>query len=389
MDENYLEAISACALNRIFGYSPEISLNLISTLGSSRAVFALSPGELREIFGPGSKYVPMICERELEHSERELDSLHLKGYSFIHIGQDCYPDALKECPDAPVGLYVRSSADPVSLFNSHPLVSIVGTRDISSYGKEFCVRIIHALGEGTVKPTIVSGMAIGVDITAHMAALGFGMPTIGVLPNGIDVVYPPCHSTAAQKISRAEDCALITDFPPGTSPIKVTFLRRNRIIAGLSRATILIESKARGGGMMTARLASGYGRDVFALPGRLDDVRSEGCNILISEKTAESIGTIPSFIRSLGIGLPERRKAEGLEKEIRGKFSGSHPADTVERLVRLAGAVKSKRDIDFEGLCRECGMDYSEVSYLAGILINEGIMSTDLMQRCSINFKIC
>jgi len=381
-----METACACTLNRIFGYEPRISGEIIRQLGSCRAVFELPERELRGLIDPSSRYGGKICPSALEESFAELERLEAAGYRFLHIGSPAYPGNLRDSEDAPVFLYIRSSSPVEELFD-HPLVSIVGTRDISPYGKEWCTRIVSALASSEERPGIVSGLAMGVDITAHMAALGYGLRTIGVLPTGIDEIYPAKHCVAAGKIAAAPGSALITDYPPGTSPIAVTFLRRNRIIAAISTATILIESKVSGGGMMTARLAAGYGREVLALPGRIDDLRSGGCNQLIGEKVAEALVSLRGLASQLGLTNINVRRREGLEKLIRRRYGDSRPAEETEELVALALKVKASRGVTLEELCREMGWEYARTAVLAGILENDGIIETDLLQRCTINVK--
>lgn len=384
MENERLSRISALALNGIFGYEPKFSHNLIDALGSTEKVFMLSPDERLEIFGPHSRYLPLINDEALREAEREYDRLRSLGYEVLGIYDEDYPELLRDCSDAPLALYVRSETPVAGLFNSRPMVSIVGTRDISLYGKEWCERIVGALSRAKCKPVIVSGMAMGVDITAHMAALAFGLPTVGVLPVGIEDVYPARHRVAASKIVSAEGGAMVTDYPCGTSPLAFNFIRRNRIIAGLCRATILVESKPEGGGMLTARLAAGYGRDVFALPGRIDDLRSAGCNALLREKIAEPVTDVDALPPALGLGEYHRRKAEDLESELRARFAGALGDTEMSVLVRIALAIRKLRGITYEEICEDAGIGYADVCRFCGLLETEGFINVDLMQRCSL-----
>lgn len=385
MDKDYLSKVSAVALNGIFGYEPKFSHRIIDELGSPEAVFSLSREELGHVFGPCSKYIPLINGASLEKAAAQLERLESEGCSVLGICDDGYPQLLKECEDAPMALYVRSGTDPGKIFNGHPSVSVVGTRDLSPYGREWCTRIIRELAKSPLKPVIVSGLAMGIDITAHMAALACGLPTVAVLPVGIDDVYPRRHSVAAHKISHSPGSALITDYPPGTAPVAFNFIRRNRIIAGLSRATILVESKSKGGGTMTARLAFEYGRDVYALPGRIDDIRSEGCNRLVREKVAETIDSLGELVRSLGLECPVPMQGVLFEEELQRRYGGSADADNIRR---IALAIRRNRGMNYDELCRECGMGYDTVARLAATLENDGFIETDPVQRCSINSGI-
>ena len=385
--ENYEEKAAACTLNRIFGFKPAIARALTGKLGCAAAVFKLSREEMEAIFGPGSPYPDKLNQEELEQSAAELEWLRKEGFHFITPGDGIYPDALLECPDAPAGLYLRSDNVSPSLFNAGVAVSIVGTRDISPYGREWTYKIVEALADSLVRPTVVSGLALGVDGAAHEAALELGLPTIGVMATGIESVYPRMHSPLAARMARTPGCALVTDYPPFTSPQTVNFLRRNRIIAGLSKATVLVESKIKGGGLLTANLAFEYDREVVALPGRADDIRSEGCNRIIREKIAEPLTDLGAFVKGLGLGLLTRRNKAVLEEEISRVFSPSESEEDVKKLQQVAALIKKNRGITLDEICSVCGMEYREARRYTGMLETEGIIYTDLLQRCSIVFK--
>ena len=385
--DNIDEKAAACTLNRIFGFKPAIARALTRKLGSAAAVFRLSQDEMEAIFGPGSPYPDKLNERELEQSSKELEWLQRQGYRFITPGDDIYPNALLECPDAPAALYLRSDNIVPSLFNTGVAVSIVGTRDISPYGREWTYKIVEALADSVVRPTVVSGLALGVDGLAHEAALELGLPTIGVMATGIESVYPRLHSPMAARIARTPGCALVTDYPPFTSPQAVNFLRRNRIIAGLSKATVLVESKLKGGGLLTANLAFEYDREVFALPGRADDARSAGCNRIIMEKIAEPLTDLKAFVKGLGLGLLTRRNKAVLEEEITRLFSQSESPEDVLRLQKIAFLIKKNRGITIDEISAGTGLDYKEARRFTGMLETEGIIYMDLLQRCSIVFK--
>lgn len=386
MDRTDYEILCTLALNRIYGYSPAIARELISRFGSAGAVFSQSSEVLDATFGPYSKYRSQISGAALDAAAREYDSLRAAGCSFVPFGSRGYPPLLAECPDAPVGLYFRGCSPPEEVFGQGDFVSVVGTRDISPYGREWTGRIVGAMGRSRKRPTVVSGLAIGVDVTAHAAALDAGLPTVAVIPVGIDSVYPRRHAAIAERIASTPRCALVTDFPPGTGPVAFNFLRRNRIIAGISRATILTESKAKGGGTMTARLAAGYGREVFALPGRIDDVRSAGCNRLILENIAEPLGDVGGLASQLSLGSVAARRSPALEESLRACYSAADPL-TVERLVAVALFIRAHRGATPEDICRGLDMDYGNVSAALCLLESDGYISTDLLQRCTIEDK--
>ena len=264
--ENFEEKACLCALSKIFGFKPKIALALIEHLGGAREVFKIGREELEMLLGPHSQYTDIIRKAAVYEAADELERYERLDISFIGWTEEHYPSLLKECPDAPVGLYVRSRTHPSKLWPERK-IAIVGTRDVSPYGKEWCSKCVYSLGSSDEKPLIISGLAMGVDICAHKAALEAGLPTIAVMATGPESIYPYRHRGFAEEMYQMPGCALVTDYPPGTAPLAVHFLRRNRIIAGLSDTTVLIESKIKGGGMMTARLAFSYDRDVYALPG--------------------------------------------------------------------------------------------------------------------------
>lgn len=387
MDKD-IETASTLALNRIFGFKPKISRLLIERLGSANAVFSASEHELEAIFGPHRDERCKITQSALEAAGRELEWLHGSGCTFLPITDDAYPSLLRECEDAPVGLYIRSATPAAGLFPDGPYVSVVGTRDISLYGKEWCTRIVRTLAQAPVRPTIVSGFALGVDITAHLAALDCGIPTIAVIPVGIDDIYPKRHRGIAERLAATPGCAIVSDYPPGTGAQAFNFLRRNRIIAGMSQGTLLIESKIHGGGMMTANLASSYGREVFALPGRIDDLRSMGCNKLIADKVAEPISSIGSLQETLGLGRFSRTRKKDLGEEVRRSFTGQIDDGQIGVLVEAALFIRANRGATIDEICMGTGMDYSKAAYCTGLLESEGFITMDVLQRCSINAKI-
>ena len=382
------EKYALCALNRIFGFEPKVGHAIISEIGSAREIFSLPEKELDLIMGPWSKYKGRICRKAVDEAAEELHGLSSKGIRFLGCTETGYPQMLLECEDPSIGLYVRSSTPLEELFVPRRNIAIVGTRDISPYGTEWCTRIVEGLARSHDKPAIISGLALGTDICAHRTALRCNLPTIGVMATGPDSIYPHRHLEFAERLISTPGSALVTDYPPGTAPLAIHFLRRNRIIAGMSDATILVESKIRGGGMMTARLAYSYNRDVYALPGRIDDSRSQGCNLLIKEKIAEAVDSVDGMMDSMGM----KRSREGIlptaTEVIMDRFSGKTDHGTVMELAAIARTIRIRRGITLDDLSATLRCDYSRISRLAGMLEMEGVISVDLLQRCTLNIRI-
>lgn len=382
------EAIACCALNRIFGYNPVLALDLINTYGSAEEVFRIAPRI------PGHDNLSdQICQESLDKAARELESLQRIGCRFIYLGDDDYPTALSQCDDPPVGIYLRGSSSPAEVFSLRPLVAIVGTRDVSPYGSVWCKKIVAAMADATVTPCIVSGLAFGVDAIAHSTALEYGLPTIGVMATGIDSVYPARHRELASRIAGFPGSALVTDYPLGTDPVALNFVRRNRIIAGLASSVTVIESRKKGGSLMTARYACDYNRDVFAVPGRLDDVRSSGCNSLISAHMAEIVTSPEELVEKLGLMPRARRKLDrrsAFSKAILARYgaagTGGAVAGTGGAAMETVGlCVFDNPGVGFAEISALTSLPYATVLECAGILEADGFIVTDLLQRCSLN----
>lgn len=383
MEMSFEERAALCALNRIFGFEPKVGRKLVESMGSAEEVFR-SPDEAARILGARGrgKNAPSILGNAFESAAMELESIGKEGCRFIGIGEDGYPALLMECEDPPLGLYYKGISPPEEVFGGLPHISVVGTRGLTHYGKDWCRRIVDAMARSSVRPLVVSGLALGVDVTAHRAALETGIPTVAVMATGIDDIYPLRNRDVGETIASTPGCALVTDYPPGTEAVRVNFLRRNRIIAGMSRATILVESKIRGGGMMTARLAASYGRDVFALPGRIDDPVSQGCNLLIRENVAEQIGDIGELVLRLGLGRAGKSLGNDFGEDVRLYYADRLPDSELGDIVKLASAVKRHRGISIDELCERLKWTYSRVSRLVTTLECDGFISVDLLQHC-------
>ncbi len=385
--EHSKEKISSCALNRIFGFSPKTGLALISCIGSASEVFELKEDEIERLLGPYSKYRGLIGKKALDEAEKELAELEKKDIRFIGWNEEDYPGLLHECEDAPIGLYVRSTTPLNELWVPRRRIAVVGTRDISPYGREWCIRTVSGLAESEEKPVIVSGLAIGTDFYAHRTALECGLPTIGVMATGPESIYPLRHQDFAEKLCRTKGCALVTDYPPGTPPLALHFLRRNRIIAGLSDSTIVVESKLKGGAMMTSRLAFSYSRDVYALPGRADDIRSQGCNELIRKKMAEPLTSVENLLGDLGLGRGKDAAGMSIPEKLELAYGGSTPPGEIVMMKDIMDLIRRERDMTADDIASATGLPYHRIKNITGILETDGFISIDLLQRCSINVR--
>ena len=375
------ETRALCALNKVLGYMPAVGHELIKWFGSADGVFRVPPETLRQALGTQRELAEQLNGTLLDWADQELAGVRERGGRFIPFGDEDYPGLLAECPDPPLGLYYRSASPPTAVFDLHPCIAVVGTRDISPYGREWCRKLVEAMSEASVTPTIVSGLAFGADAVAHKTALACGLPTIGVMATGIEKIYPWQHIELAEQMAGTPGCALITDYPLSSSPVALNFIRRNRIIAGLSRATLVIESKSKGGSLITARYANEYDRDVFALPGRAGDIRSEGCNSLIRHRMADIVTEPEDLVERLGLGKPARRRKAGLEMLLKQKYGPDSP------LVALGLLVKGRPGISLEEIVAETGWSWPEVMERAGRLETDGLLETDLLQRCTIPAK--
>lgn len=387
MEGFFDESVCLCALNKVFGYTPKAGLALYRHAGSAGAVFRIPPAGLAQLLGPYADHAEQLGKEALRDAARELDETAACGARFIPFGAQDYPALLLECEDPPLGLYYKGGSPPEAVFDGRPAIAIVGTRKVTSYGREWCRRIVRALADTGEKPLIVSGLAYGTDGIAHIAALDYGLPTAGVMATGIDAVYPWQHRELARRIAQMPGCALLTDYPLRTAPVALNFIRRNRIIAGLCQATLVIESATRGGSLITARYANDYSRDVFALPGRIDDGRSAGCNRLIQEKMADIIADPESLAERLGLGRPKRRNRAELIGALRKRYGGTLPPDRLEILLETAATVRDRRDLTAEEIAARNGRSYTLVAEAAALLAADGIIEPDLLQRYSIPAK--
>lgn len=283
----------------------QIALTLIPNIGSVQAKILLDHfGDAESIFKAKKKTLGSIenigevragCIKAFENfSEAEEEIKFIEKYKIqpLFITHKNYPQRLLNCYDPPTLLYYRGNAE----LNSSKIISIIGTRNNTDYGKQVTEKLITDLKEQ--EAVIVSGLAFGIDAIAHKAALQNYLPTIGVLAHGLDTIYPTQHKTLAKEILQTG--GLLTEFRQQTNPDKHNFPRRNRIVAGMSDATIVVETAIKGGSMITAHLADNYNRDVFAFPGKTTDIKSAGCNYLIKHNYASLLTDAEQLAETLG-----------------------------------------------------------------------------------------
>lgn len=274
---------------------------LIAHCGRPTAVFTVKKDDLLAIEGIGSYCLTELHQLQYKvAAEQEWHYIQRNKITvYSYLDQD-YPELLKHCADGPLLLFARGTFT----WNSNKIISVVGTRQCTERGRLFCKKLVEDLVP--YNPLIISGMAYGIDICVQRAAYDLGLQTIGCLAHGLDRLYPPSHKGLASKIEA--NGAMITEFWSGTLPERNNFLRRNRIIAGLSQATLVVESAITGGSLVTADMAFGYNRDVFAVPGRPGDLFSEGCNGLIKNHKAQLVTSATDIIQMLGWNTEHKSK---------------------------------------------------------------------------------
>lgn len=278
------------ALTQIDNVGDILGRKLLSAVGDAERIFRSSRKELMTIENIASKTIDDILNPEvLRRAEKELEFVTRNNIQTYFISDEEYPQRLRDCSDAPLLLYYRGNAE----FNVNRVISIVGTRNSTPYGRQLCDSFIEEISQLCPDTLIISGLAYGIDIHAHKAAVKHKAPTIGVLAHGLDRIYPDAHRYVAAQME--EHGGLLTEFVSGTEPERYNFVRRNRIVAGMSDATIVIESADKGGSLITADLASSYCRQVFAAPGRVGDVQSIGCNKLIANHKADLLLSATHF----------------------------------------------------------------------------------------------
>ncbi len=345
--------------------------NLISYVGSAQRVFAMPPGKLAKVPGIGKKTAGNIKNFDIAVAEDLYKRLQNDNIRLLFYTDPDYSLRLKNIYDAPALLFVQGKMD----LNHPRMLAVVGTRRATTHGKAFVRQFISDLAGMDV--TIVSGLAYGIDIAAHKAALENNLPTIGVMASGPDIIYPQLHSKYARQMLKRG--GLLTEYPPGTQLDPARFPARNRIVAGLCDATLVVESAAKGGAMITAQLASGYNREVFAVPGRWHDELSAGCNMLIKNNTAQAIISAADLCYYMQWENPEiASEAQPVKHYSQEEFSQEEW--TVISTIEATGS-----EIHIDELSWKSQI---QISKLAGILLNlefKGIVNALPGKKYSLN----
>lgn len=289
------EQLYSIALTMIPGVGHIGAKRLVDGMGSATDVFRLRNELPDRLPGVSRRIVEALdAPRAIERAREELAFVQKKQIRCLTLADEAYPSRLRECEDAPVVLFFRGNAD----LNALRIVSVVGTRRTTDYGLQTCATFLRELKELCPDVLVVSGLAYGIDIQAHREALANSLPTVGVLAHGLDRIYPSVHrKTAVEMLAQG---GLLTEFLSGTMPDRYNFISRNRIVAGMSDAVVVVESAEKGGSLITAGLAGSYNRDCFAFPGRAGDTSSRGCNLLIRENKASLLLSAEELVTDMG-----------------------------------------------------------------------------------------
>ncbi len=322
------DLIYRVALTLIPGIGPLIAKTLHEELHSAEAIFKSKAKELEEIPGVRKALTQSIKEHKeevLKRAEKEVSFMHQHSITPLLYTDEEYPPHLKNCDDGPYQLYYKGKCK----LNKTKTIAVVGSRKCTDYGVSITHQLIKELANYNV--LVVSGLAYGIDVEAHRACLDHSVETIGVLGHGLDIIYPSVHRNIASRM--VERGGLITEFLSETKPDYQNFPKRNRIVAGMCDATIVVESAAKGGSLITADIAHSYGREVFAFPGRTVDKASSGCNHLIKSQKAMMVESAEDLLKAMDW--------EGGKKEKQIQLNLDKFSDPEQKILSLISAQNS------------------------------------------------
>ncbi|WP_338409500.1 DNA-processing protein DprA [uncultured Flavobacterium sp.] len=302
------ELFYALSLLQVQGVGDIMAKKLINQCGTAENIFKEKAANLLKIDGVGSSIIYNLKEKTIfDKATAEIKFIEQENIEVLFYKDELYPNKLKHCFDSPLLLFQSGN---VNLQNKK-IISIVGTRQITSYGSAFCKNLLEDLAP--LNPIIVSGFAYGVDIFAHQVAMDLGLQTIGILAHGLNQTYPKNHKKYVSKME--QNGGFLTEFWSTSNPEKENFVKRNRIVAGMSEATIVIESAEKGGSLITANLANDYNRDVFAVPGRTTDKWSQGCNHLIKTQRANLLSSAADIVYFLNWDI-KNKESNSIQKQL-------------------------------------------------------------------------
>jgi DNA processing protein len=334
---------------------------VIETLGDASLLFKEKAPLLERIPGISRKIIAEIHRPEvLQRAEKEISFIEKNKITPLFIKDGNYPQRLKECIDAPMLLYFRGSSD----LNAEKVVSIVGTRKASGYGREMTEKLLSDFAAAYPEMLVVSGLAYGIDICSHRAALSNHLPTAGVLAHGLDRIYPDAHRSVA--VEMLKHGGLLTDFMSETNPDRQNFVKRNRIVAGISDCTIVIESAEKGGALITASIADAYNKDVFAVPGKVTDSCSVGCNALIKYRKAAMVTCADDVFREMCWDKAKDGKKAAIQKTLFVELTAEEQA--------LADLLAKSESIQLNTLCVEMNMPVGKLASLLFELEMKGMV---------------
>lgn len=358
---NESEIIASIALTKIRGLGLIGALHLIRGAGDATTVFARRK-ELKELMPDlNEKVITLLdCPEAIKQATQELAFIKKNKLSCLTFNDERYPSRLRNCPDAPPVLYLQGNAN----LNSLRMVSMVGTRHCTEYGKKICRKFAEDLRLMAPDVLIVSGLAYGVDINSHRAALANELSTVAVLAHGLDRIYPSLHRQTAMEMCSTG--GLLTEFPIGTNPDRQNFVRRNRIVAGICDATIVVESAIKGGSLITADIAESYDRDCFAFPGSVDSEFSKGCNCLIKNNKAALITCAEDFLEAMGWKNSEANGVAPVQRELFVELTDE------ERLI--VNLLKQRGDSQINVLTVAADLPVNKVSVLLFELEMKGVV---------------
>ena len=354
--------IDMARLAACFDWNNTPAKEILEVFGSASDIFEAGQREAARRYPPLAGIAGrLFSSKTAEEAVRDIDWAIGHGIDILAATDEEYPQRLLQCPDAPLLLYRKGRCN----FSRPRFLAIVGTRASTQYGRRYCEKIIEGLAALAVKPVIVSGMALGIDTHAHTFALRYGLETIAVMGTGFNTIYPPSNEQLAEEILQRG--ALVTEFSPFTPSYPLNFVRRNRIIAGLSDCTLVVESKSKGGGLITAQLAQDYNRSVFAVPGRMDDNTFRGCNQLIEDNVAAIVTGARSIIKAMDWDTADARlplafgeTGGGGSGDSAANGDGSNGKDSIK--ARITAFLLGHPESDAETIAAGLGLPLADLS---------------------------